>query len=173
MEQPIEQPIAQSQDKKIVSVVIVILLVLVAGYVLFGKYRASNQANLPVSGDTDDESAMVVVENTPMVNGTLSVPTNFPQEIPIERGEILESALTRYPEQNAQQLSVSYRSLRTVAQKYAEYKSYLNQAGYDITEGGANAPVRAIFGTKEAANLSVFISRADNRTLVQLSYLVK
>lgn len=163
----------QPQNIKTISIVVIVLLVLGAGYALSTKYRTSNQGDSSVSPANDDRPATVVVENTPMVNGTIPAPAGFPQDIPLEKGEILESAITQYPEQNAKQLSLSYQSAKTIAQKYAEYKSYMQQAGYQITEGDASSPVRAIFGTKESANLSVAISSLKKQTLVQLSYLLK
>ncbi len=114
-----------------------------------------------------------MVKNTPMVNGIISVPVGFPQGIPLESGSLIESATTQYPGENVQQLSISYRSSKTIAQKYTEYKDYMNQAGYSLTEGNKSAPVRAIFGTKENTNLSVAISSSEGKTLVQLSYLLK
>jgi len=165
----------QSSQIKTISAVIIILLVLGAGFLLFLKYRTSslNQENSPTSGGTNGEPATVVVKNTPMVNGIISVPVGFPQGIPLESGSLIESSTTQYPGENVQQLSISYRSSKTIAQKYTEYKDYMNQAGYSLTEGNKSAPVRAIFGTKENTNLSVAISSSEGKTLIQLSYLLK
>ncbi|KKT14881.1 MAG: hypothetical protein UW76_C0037G0002 [Parcubacteria group bacterium GW2011_GWF2_44_8b] len=165
----------QPPQIKTISAIIIILLVLGAGFLLFLKYRTSslNQENSPTSGGTNGEPATVVVKNTPMVNGIISVPVGFPQGIPLESGSLIESATTQYPGENVQQLSISYRSSKTIAQKYTEYKDYMNQAGYSLTEGNKSAPVRAIFGTKENTNLSVAISSSEGKTLVQLSYLLK
>jgi len=165
----------QSSQIKTISAIIIILLVLGAGFLLFLKYRTSslNQENSPTSGGTNGEPATVVVKNTPMVNGIISVPVGFPQGIPLESGSLIESATTQYPGENVQQLSISYRSSKTIAQKYTEYKDYMNQAGYSLTEGNKSAPVRAIFGTKENTNLSVAISSSEGKTLIQLSYLLK
>ena len=165
----------QSSQIKTISAIIIILLVLGAGFLLFLKYRTSslNQENSPTSGGTNGGPATVVVKNTPMVNGIISVPVGFPQGIPLESGSLIESATTQYPGENVQQLSISYRSSKTIAQKYTEYKDYMNQAGYSLTEGNKSAPVRAIFGTKENTNLSVAISSSEGKTLIQLSYLLK
>ena len=165
----------QPPQIKTISAIIIILLVLGAGFLLFLRYRTSslNQENLPTSGGTNGEPATVVVKNTPMVNGIISVPVGFPQGIPLESGSLIESATTQYPGENVQQLSISYRSSKTIAQKYTEYKDYMNQAGYSLTEGNKSAPVRAIFGTKENTNLSVAISSSEGKTLIQLSYLLK
>jgi len=168
----------QPQQIKTISAIVIVLLVLGVGYVLYAKYRAPRDENQQVSNSSDNAGGnqkpmKVVVENSPVVNGALSVPIGFPKDIPIEKGVILESATTNYPDQKAEQLSLSYRSSKTIAQKYAEYKDYMSRAGYTLTEGSTSAPVRAIFGTKENANLSVAISSSKGKTLVQLSYLLK
>ncbi|MDP2641952.1 MAG: hypothetical protein Q8P21_01510 [bacterium] len=164
----------QSQNKKIVSVIIIIVLILGAGYLLLGKYRAPGEVNQQAPTDSGNQELMVVaVENTPMVRGVLSTPARFPTDIPLEKEKILESATTRYPDQNAQQLSASYQSSKTITEKYAEYKNYMTGSGYQITESPVDASVRAIFGVKEDANLTVAISSSGGGTLVQLSYLLK
>ena len=166
----------QSQDAntKIISAVLVIVLVFGIGYILLGKYSVPEKADEEVVGGiSEDQEPMVVVENTPMINGAISVPAGFPEDIPIEKVGITESSTTAYPDQGAEQLSVSYKSSKTITQKYAEYKTYMSKSGYTLTEGGANTPVRAIFGTKADANLSVAISSSGGKTLVQLSYLLK
>jgi hypothetical protein len=164
--------VESSQNTRTALIAIIILIVLVAGYVSFGKHRSS-QEGLFVSPSDDDSPAIVVVENAIMTNGVLPVPTGFPQDIPIEKEVILESAVTHYPEQNAEQLSLSYQSSKTIAQKYTEYINYIRQAGYDITEEDTSSPMKSIFGIREDANLSVAISRSEGQTLVQLSYLLK
>ena len=169
----------QPQQIKTISAVIIILLVLGAGFLLFLKYRIfPNPANLLTTNPStslgaSDKSGTVVVENTSLINGTLSLPAGFPQDIPLEKGNLIESATTYYPEQNVRQLSISYQSSKTVTQKYAEYKNYMAASGYKITEENTNAPVRAIFGVKEDRNLSVALSNREGKTLVQLSYLLK
>lgn len=164
----------QPQNIKTVPAVIIILLVLGVGYVLFAKYRTSdNQGNQPISGDTSDELTIVLVKNTPIVNGAIFAPREFPEDIPLEGGSLIESATTQYPRENARQLSVSYLSSKTIAQKYAEYKTYMNQAGYSLAEESVSSPIKSILGTKKDANLSVAISSAGEQSLVQLSYLLK
>lgn len=160
------------QQTKTIYAVIGILLVLVAGYFLFTKDRATITEDVATSGDAGSKPMLVEVENTQMINGILPEPQGFPRDIPLEKGVITESAVTSYPEQNAQQLSVSYKSSKTVNQKYTEYKNYMTKAGYIVTEGQAGSP-RAIFGTKADVNLSVVVSSRDGKTLVQLSYLLK
>lgn len=164
----------QSPNSKIISAGAIIVLIIGAGYLLLTKYPAYQTENQDVSIDTTQHtSTEVVVSMTPRTEGVLPAPAKFPKEIPIETTSITESVTTQYPAQNAEQVSVSYKSSKSVAQKYAEYATYMRTAGYNIREGSANAPVKAIFGTKDNANISAVISSYGGQTLVQLSYLFK
>jgi hypothetical protein len=159
-----------SLNIKKILITIVILVVLVFALSL-GRRSQSDQNEL--TGNLDDSSAIVMVENTPVVDGVISVPDGFPPDIPLEKDKILESSTTRYPKQSLRQLSVSYQSLEPVAQKYMEYKNYMGLAGYSLKEEEPIAPTKVISGTKGDSNLSVVISNSGGRTLVQLSYLSK
>ena len=161
----------QSQNKKTISALVVIVLVLLLGYFLYSKYRASNEGVTPTA--ISEQPRKVEVENTATVNGVLPAPAGLPSDIPLEGGAMLESVTTKYPEQNAEQLSLNYHSSKSVADKYAEYKAYMQKAGYEVMEGDASSPVRALFGEKEDANLTVVVSSSDGGTLVQLAYLIK
>jgi len=164
----------QSQNIKTISTIVVIVLVLGVGYLFLGKSNAPGKINSRVSSDNNGQKPMdVVVEKASVVNGTLSVPAGFPQDIPLERGGVLDGATTQYPGKNAKQFSISYKSSKTVTEKYTEYKNYMTKAGYSVTEGGANYPVRSLFGTSNDINLSVAISKSDGKTLIQLSVLLK
>ena len=158
--------------KKLFLALVVVIVVILALYFIGKKYTPPISEVVDL-GETESDKLMVVVENTQLVNGVLPPPLGFPTDIPVEEPGILESATTDYPEQGAKQLSLSFTSAKTVAEKYAEYKSYLQRSGYKITETPVSSPVRALFGVKDVANLSVALSRKDGQTLVQLSYLLK
>ncbi len=149
----------QNNPKKIIMTVAIIILVAAGSYFLFQKYGGQGQTR-------------VEVESAPAVNGVIAAPEGLPEDFPWE-GVVTESATTHYPEYNAKQLSLSYQTPKTVAEKYAEYKNYMAKNGYTVTEGDPKASVRALFGTKSGTNLSVVISNPDNITLVQISYLLK
>lgn len=136
----------------------------------FGQRNTDNQ-NLSGENITNQEAPTVMVRLSPLVNGIPAIPQDFPQEIPLEAGKVTKSATTFYLDQNAKQLSLSYQSGKTVVQKYAEYKNYLTQAGYQVTEGDSKAPIRSIYGTKGRNNLSFVISTVTGGTLVQIAYL--
>ena len=110
------------QNTKVVSAVLVIIIILFAGYFLFSKYHKSSEGPESLDGGNEG-STSVVVENTQSINGTLPAPAGFPDDIPVEENVLLESVTTSYPGQGAKQLSLSYRSSKTAVQKYNEYKN--------------------------------------------------
>lgn len=159
-----------TSHRKIITSVLAIVLLVALGYILFNKYGAKN-GQVP----QEDNTALmeVVVEHTPRTNGVLPVPTEFPQDIPVEKTSIVESATSVFSDLNARQLTVSYQSKKTVGEKYTEYKNYMTEAGYTLSEGGTGANLKSVFGTKENINLTVVISKAEVGSLVQIAYLLK
>ena len=163
----------ESQHLKTIFAIIAIGVILVLGYFLLIKNKGSLSIKPSGSSEQETKPMNVVVENTPVVGGALSAPRGFPQEIPFEQKGLVESAITYFPDQGAQQFSLSYNSSKSVATKYTEYKKYMQKAGYSITEGKSTTSTKSIYGVKAEANLSVVISNVSGKTLVQLSYLLK
>lgn len=171
----------RSYTSRIISAIVIILLLAGAIYYLISSKGTLNPdaANQTESDDATTaptaatQPMKVVVENSRSLAGKLSLPAEFPSSIPVETANITESATTRFPEQNAIQLSLSYKSSKSIIAKYEEYKAYMTEAGYSVTEGDARASVRSIFGTKADANFTVAISNSGSMTLVQISYLMK
>ena len=169
---PQEQTKGQGPDKKTLLAVVVVILILSIGYLVATKYDAKKNLQ---DGDkaSETEPLDVVVAHTERVNGVLPVPPGFPADIPVEKTDVVESATTDYPTLGAKQLSLNYQTSKTVAAKLAEYRDYMKKMGYTITEGNSASPVKALFGVKDDANLSVVISSHEGKTLVQIAYLLK
>lgn len=165
-------PEQKGPDKKTILAVLAVLVILTIAYLVATKYDAKKELE-DAQRASETKPLDVVVEHTQRVNGALPVPPNFPADIPVEKTDIIESATTEYPTLDAKQLSLNYMTSKTVAQKLAEYKDYMTKAGYTLTEGDPSSPVKALFGTKEDANLSVVISSQNGKTLVQVAYLLK
>jgi hypothetical protein len=168
----------EMRNMNILTAVMIIILLLGAGFLLFIKYGSFQNRDVQITLPTTRSSAnsgtlQVVVENTPKNRGVAGLPAGFPTSIPVEVNNIAESATTRYPAQRVQQLSLSYLSSMTINKKYDEYKNYLKLNGYALKEGSVSAPIRYIFGTKDNINLSVFISSEQGKTLIKLAYLLK
>lgn len=145
----------------------IIVVISAVGYWMLGKSYPDLKVSSP-----EQNAAMVVVENTPMVEGRLPAPQYFPADIPVEKTEIIESATARYPDKNYRQLFLSYLSRKSAAEKYSEYLDYMDMADYRIEEKTLDA-VKIILGKSDGANLTVSIGSRGNSTLVELSYLLK
>ena len=80
----------QPPQIKTISAVIIIFLVLGAGFLLFLKYRTfpnpedSLTINPSTSLGTNDEPKTVLVENTPMIDGALSLPVGRGRRLSLE-----------------------------------------------------------------------------------------
>jgi len=152
------------QTKQIIIAIVVLAAIaagLIYGKAFLDKREADKKAQEPMKAE---------VAYTPLENNAVVAPKGLPSDLPIEKGSIIESATTNYPDQNATQLSISYESAKSLDLKYAEYKSYMEKAGYKVSEGEGTNP-RSIFGSKEGANLSVVISTRESGSLVQIAYL--
>lgn len=154
--------------QKLLIAILTIIIVFVVGYLLIAE-RGEWAKSADEIGNY--EEARVVVKKNEEA-GVMRPPAGLPADILLENENIIESFTTDFLDQDVRQLSVSYTSSKTVSAKYAEYKNYMTISGYEITESPANAPVRAIFGTKEGVSLSVAVSASNGDTLVQLSYLL-
>ena len=161
------------KNNKILPIIFVLLII--GGLYVLYVWMSGVDKTIPVDepASSTNQSDIVTVKNTPLVRGSLTTPPGFPEDIPIEAGQILESATTNYPNSKIEQLSLSYHSSKTVNQKFDDYKKYMQLKGYQITDSSASSPTKALFGTTVDTNLSVAISNSEGKTLVQLSYLLK
>ena len=162
-----------SSQTKTVSALVVIIAVFVVGYLMLKDDMPEVVVQEETVNTAQEQSGEVVIQNTAMVGGSRSLPAGFPEEIPHEDENIIESAVSQYPGHSAKQLSLSYHSTKTVSANYTEFLNYMQKAGYKVTQGNSASPVRALFGTKSDADLSVVISGSTGQVLVQIAYLIK
>ena len=118
----------ESSNLKIILSIVAILLIVAVYFVFKDDDKSEDGEIINNQAESNNQETIAVVENLPIVQGKASVPQGFPIEIPIEKDRVFESANTLYPNQSAKQLSLSYNSSKTVAQKYTEYKEYLIKA---------------------------------------------
>lgn len=156
----------QIQQKTALSILIIVLI-LAAGYFLLGR-SAGDRGSL---AETGVEASAEDVLSASVSNS----PTDLPRDIPFEEEGLVESASAHYIEQvpGARQISLAYESSKPATEKYQEYKSYMQQAGFRIKED-VEGTAMSIFGMSENANLSIVItSTGGGETLVQIAYLDK
>lgn len=133
------------------ALIIVIVVIVFSFYFLWGK--------------TD---MTVIVENTPIVDGKLIVPPEFPTNFPVERESIIDSATSWYPLTESLQFFVRYESAEGLKEKYNEYKKYLKQSGFTVVE-----KENEISAAKDNINVSLSLKSVENKILVEISYIIK
>lgn len=162
----------QSSNTKPVRTILIAILIIGVIYFLFSdRISLKNKNKSEISSNTA-EASMVMVENTIAKNGVLSPPKGFPQDIPFEDAEIVESAVTNHPQNKIRQFSLNYLSVNTPAQKYREYVEFMDQNNFAIIQEGTNSKQRFVSGIKGNTALIISISNdKQNKTLVQISYI--
>jgi hypothetical protein len=168
-EKPSGEQVANHTPMKLVYAVVFLLIALSAGFLLY-QFRGEERALEVLLEETPQE---VVVEYTERDGGVLPPPAGLPSDIPIERDRIIESSVATLTVNQTKQISLSYQSSQTVVAKVQEYRSYMQRAGYEISETPAGSAVRGLFGRKDDAQLSVVVSLTNGSTLVQIAYVVK
>lgn len=145
---------------------ILILGLLAAGFVWWLRWSKERAVRIVA-----ERPMPVQVERVLEVEGKFLPPAGFPSSIPLEKDKIVESILTNFPEHNMVQTSVTYRSTEEKAKKYAEYRSYMEEEGYKLSEGGESGEVMFMNGAKEGENLSITLSTWEGLTVVQIAHL--
>ena len=153
--------------------VYILAIILALGFLYMLYDNIGTLSNDGQDGKNFTSASMVVkVENTLAVDGVLSAPKGFPQDIPLESQKITDSAVTLYPHEHLKQLSLSYQSVKSMDQKYTEYVGFMRQAGYEIEKEQKLSTKGTISGKKEEAMLSVILEKGSGvGTLVQILYI--
>lgn len=142
------------------------LALLVAGFVWWVKWSKERSARIMAERPINAQ-----VERITEVDGKFFPPPGFPVSIPLEEDNIVESMVTNYPEQKAVLRSLMYRSTEEKADKYAEYRTYMEGEGYKLADGGESGEVMFLSGTKTSENLSITLSTWEGLTVVQIAHL--
>jgi len=161
---------AQSKQVKMIFVILAIFIIIVAGYVLFAKDK---NFIIKTGSENDKENNVQVKQvdlNTANIKNVL--PENFPPNIPIETEGIFESYSVVYKTQGVTQYTVSYISTKTKNLKWDEYSLFMTKENYKYQDT-TNKKDGILSGSKDNGLLSVIISERDNKTVVQLSFVVK
>lgn len=145
---------------------LIFLALLGAGFVWWIKWSKERAARFVA-----ERPMNVQVERVTEVEGKFLPPEGFPDSIPLDEDNIVESVRTSYPEQNAVQTSVMYRSTEEKSEKYSEYRTYMEKEGYKLSEGGETGEVLFLQGTKTGENLSITLSTWEGLTVVQIAHL--
>jgi hypothetical protein len=161
-------------------VLIAIILIATAG---FGIYFFQKNKKVTSAPPTQNIEQPAVKEIQPQkspapqkTNFGTSVPTDFPTDIPIEKGaKFQQSYSLNYDSQK--QLSIVFLSAKTVKENYSLYSDFLKKQNWNVLNTHDDPAVSSLYGTKENNDINVTISNntsnASTKSQVSVSVLQK
>lgn len=104
------------------------------------------------------------------------VPTDFPTDIPIDKGAAVQQSYgLNYIGQK--QLSIVFLSTKTVKENYSLYSDFLKKQKWNILNTYESAKLSSLYGTKESNDINVTISEntssASIKSQVSISVMKK
>ncbi|MDB5266731.1 MAG: hypothetical protein JWN89_546 [Parcubacteria group bacterium] len=157
----------ENKTKPILPVLLVAVLV-VAGVLLFMKYRSSTPAT-----KFSSENVIYDPVDVASVQGQSKLPAGLPSDIPIEIENVTQSETLSYPDRKATVSNVSYFSAKQQEELSVIYANYLKDKGYKITLGDKSVSHTAYIATKGNGELTITITPNDQRMNVLLSFVVR
>lgn len=95
-----------------------------------------------------------------------SVPTDFPTDIPIEKGVRVEQSYgLSYAGQK--QLTIVFLSAKTVKENYVLYANFLKKQNWSISNTYESTKISSLYGTKESNDINITMS--DNSSGMSIS----
>jgi hypothetical protein len=152
-------------DPKVVLAIVAVLALVLLGYWAYKQFVAPSSDATMEAGEF---MPVKIGENTPVAG---RLPAGFPAEIPVEIEGVTEAYARTYPERGVTQYTVVYKSASSLTEKFSEYESYMESAGYISAEDGSNMSSNFLSGTKDNDDLSVVLSIDGESTVVNLTYL--
>lgn len=156
---------------KIISSILIVLVAVLGGwYLLANDERGELPNNEEVSSIADTKEITVV--NTNLTETGSKLPAGFPESIPVEIANILESYRVVYNERGVTQYTVSYTSVKSRDSLWDAYNSYMKGNGFTVDTSISTKSGGQISGTNTAGDtLFVVLSVRSGSTLVQISLL--
>lgn len=128
-------------------------IIIVAGVVLFAVYK---QKGSKVPPPKTEQTAVVSPEPQKTDFGT-KMPTDFPTDIPVEKGApVAQSYSLNYVGQK--QLTIVFPSSKTVTENYILYTDFLKKQNWNISNKYESEKVSSLYGMKESNDINITIS---------------
>lgn len=136
--------------------IIGISIAVVVGVVVIAVYKQKGRQDvMPVSEKIKTTTAP---EPKRTDYGT-KLPTNFPADIPVEKGVKVEQSYSlNYVGQK--QLTIVFQSTKTVKENYAIYEDFLKKENWSISNKYESAKLSSLYGTKDSNDINVTISES-------------
>lgn len=152
------------------TIPIIVTSVAVVALVAFGVFAVTQKK------DTVPETQPATVTSIPQkTDYGANVPTDFPTDIPVEKGVKFEQSYgLSYVGQK--QLTIVFLSTKTVKENYSLYADFVKKQGWVIFNKYENEKLSSLYGTKGDNDINVTISEntaAPVRSQVSISVLKK
>lgn len=160
-----------TKTKTIIAVIVIFILTgVVVGYYL----KQKNKPAIPASSTENIEQPVAkenpVAENQPQepqkTDFGTSMPTDFPTDIPIEKGATVQQSYgLDYAGQK--QLSIVFLSAKTVKEDYSLYADFLSKQGWNVVNKYEDEKLSSLYGTKESNEINVTINENVSSTTTE------
>lgn len=160
---------ATSNKKKILTVIAMAAVLVVA----IGMFVVLQKIKIPVQPITQIEQTQPEPQKTDF---GINMPTDFPSDIPVEKGVKVEQSYSlNYVGQK--QLTIVFQSTKTVKENYTLYSVFLEKENWNISNKYEGPKVSSLYGTKESNEINVAISgntaATSTKSRVSISVLKK
>lgn len=140
-----------------------------AALIVFAAYKQKSTS--PASQQQTPETNVVPQKTT----FGASLPTDFPTDIPVEKGIKFEQSYSlNYVGQK--QLTIVFPSVKTVKENYALYTDFLKKQNWNISNKYESEELSSLYGTKGTFDINVTIDKniaAPIQSQVSVSMLKK
>lgn len=150
---------------KRLKILLIILTALMIGVVLFvtikfGRDSLSTTTSIPPK---ETENLLKSSPEPTKTDFGTATPTDFPTDIPIEKGVTPTQSYTLdYP--GEKQLSIVFPSMKTVKENYALYSGYAKKEGWMVVNTEEKDSLSFLYATKENTDMNVTIMEESTST---------
>ena len=158
----------KSKSVKTTKNLFILIAILILAFIVVIVFKSDKIFGPEQELKTPTTEENVVIENEINKN---TPPEGFPSSIPVEADNFIENLKSTYIDRGAVQYTVSYISEKSTSDLYDIYFEYLNDYDYEIEANDKSAGF--LYGTKNKNDLSVVVSSSNDKSTVQIAFLVR
>lgn len=144
------------------------LLLLSAGILVLGNAEISTSEE-PITEITEEEEVpsevLGGIFNPVDINSAQTpeekLPEGFPNDLPVNMENIVESFNIDYSGVDSQEASVVFRSESSISNLFSQYLTYFEENGYSIEQDSLTERDAALFAASNAGSISVAIMSGE------------
>lgn len=143
------------------NIILMVSIVIVLGLGIFAIKQKGTQVQPSTAGQTTTTTPEPKKEDY----GT-NMPTDFPTDIPVEKGAKVEQSYSlNYTGQK--QLTIVFQSTKTVKENYVFYTDFLKKQNWNVINKYESPKLSSLYGAKESNDINVAISENASDTSVE------